>query len=319
MKDRKARHMTAPQDNDTPCRAAFTLIELLIVIAVIALLISILLPALSAARNQGLRAKCLSNLAALGKISAAYATDHQDGNSILAVPAWWRDVDDHGFYDYGGADGRSDGRGQWGYQKPLGRRAATKRPLNHYLYGTNMGDNSDFRVFRCPGDFGWVDAPFYSNSSWRSQWKTRSFFESTGTSYRANAARADRDGRTLSMSPYFQPVNRIPVPSETMLYSESIHWLARWNTVSASEASFKGTGADPVTIPGWHGRPGRFNLGFVDGHASTIRMDKNGMDPMRSPVDPIDSGFAHLWTRGPGPQRWRIDTRKESLMLTGED
>ncbi len=56
----------------------FTLIELLVVISIIALLISILMPALNMAREQGKRAVCLSNLRSLGVIWMMYADDNED-------------------------------------------------------------------------------------------------------------------------------------------------------------------------------------------------------------------------------------------------
>ena len=64
------RHLRQPKR-----LSAFTLIEILVVVAIIALLVAILLPSLSKARAQARNAACLSNLRQFGIAANAYAVE----------------------------------------------------------------------------------------------------------------------------------------------------------------------------------------------------------------------------------------------------
>ncbi|MBI5866426.1 MAG: prepilin-type N-terminal cleavage/methylation domain-containing protein [Planctomycetes bacterium] len=139
-----------------PLRAArgFTLVELLVVVAIIALLLAILSPSLSGARHQARRVKCASNLRQLGQAIQMYATEYKGRLMPLAYTAsasepplyWWGVIDGNGVdhtrgfvWPYLGSDLRPDGvfecpEQPWGSYQPQGPAGAVTSTYGYNGY-----------------------------------------------------------------------------------------------------------------------------------------------------------------------------------------
>lgn len=98
---------------------AFTLIELLVVISIIALLISILLPALSAARRSAQNIDCLNRLRQIGFATYNYTNDN------------------HGYMPAARLDNGDGGDGVWPHVQQL------SGPFSMYGPYFNLTDSSD--------------------------------------------------------------------------------------------------------------------------------------------------------------------------------
>ena len=130
-------------------RQSFTLIEMLVVIAVIIILAGLLLPAVGPLRERGRYAKCTSNLKQLHAAAINYATDYQEmpaSASTVAkgVTAWAKDQT--GWIDWIWY-GENDQRCYWyDYGPNAGSREGTTCITNGMLYTYIR----DARIYMCP-------------------------------------------------------------------------------------------------------------------------------------------------------------------------
>jgi len=101
--------------------SAFTLIEVLVTIAILGILIAIVLPALGRARDQAKLTKCACSMRTIGQTLVAYAGDNRGRLPLNSVPWNERAYASHGTGLHAFGNNRSDGGWAWELHRALGR------------------------------------------------------------------------------------------------------------------------------------------------------------------------------------------------------
>jgi prepilin-type processing-associated H-X9-DG protein len=197
-------------------RSAFTLVELLTTVGLIALLVAMLLPTLSRARQQAKVVQCASNLR---QIATAFNNYLIDSRQMV----FWRgpniDTDGMDWYVWGGRE-----TGNVCTQQMNLFNRIIPRPLNEYV-------GEKLEVFRCPEDEG--------NSPWAQIQGAPSHFDWVGNSYNFNAvgqpyASGASDGLAgKRFSTISDPTRRIVFLDASLVYPGDWHRRNKGNVCLA--------------------------------------------------------------------------------------
>lgn len=216
-----------------PSPAAFTLLELLVVIAVVALLIGLLLPALGKARDTAKAAVCQSNARQMAIALTAYTSDYRGRYVTYAYVA------DGGVYWWFGFEPGGPGAGT---QRPLDK---TRSPLAPYFGGDIQ------QGLQCPA-FPRSDSRFVPK-------------------FAQSSAHYGYNGGLVWPSPFgAQPrtAQDVVQPAAVMAFADAVHQESPTQFLEPHELALRRTGK--LSGTGHFRHDARAHVAYLDGHVDAL-------------------------------------------------
>ncbi len=218
-------------------RGGFTLIELLVVIAIIAILAAMLLPALSAARERGRAADCVSKLKNLILQANLYADDNQD------------------FY-FSASPKINGGTAYW-----CGSIVHPFAPYLNAIFSASLasgGTSGDTNIAMSP------DSPLncLSNDAGRERWKYADYGYNVMPNDHATKSAYGSRPRTFAYEPTMLLIFADAALVGSDLGASNYKWCTKWDGSSTA-----GQGI-------WFGHGKLANIAFSDGHVESKLKDE---------------------------------------------
>jgi prepilin-type N-terminal cleavage/methylation domain-containing protein/prepilin-type processing-associated H-X9-DG protein len=270
-------------------RRCFTLIEMLVVIAIIAVLAAMLLPALGSARERGKQISCLSNTKHFAIAFQAYAYDHDTRLPGVNRPidpggypiSWYYSLSEYLSFEYSDhvADVSVTAPRRWDKFPDIWDCPTAVKPSSEELWTSPPGSSSSFWK---PYDHNWNVIGYNNTAAYPTPWGRDPFLIEEvspsmtiilADSYGGDIYIPDFMGQTMDMD---YDGNGVADTTATLQSDKA-------NEYRVPEYPYNGLGARHLQRP-------TANVSFVDGHARAYYID-----------DLLPSASTDLWNNALWP------------------